>query len=613
MELRRLGFTFFLLAPAAGATDRFATDVRPIVERYCFECHDGASAKGEIDLERFASESAVRAEAGLWVEVERRIQRSEMPPLSHPQPSGAERVAVTEWIDHTLRGDAATSPGRTPPRRISRSEWRNTVRDVFAIHEDFTRDFPQDGSGGAGFDNAADTLFASPLLLERWFEAAARVAETTAESVILEAAGPDCGFDRAAAARAIANLGQLCYRRPLSSDELARLLDQRDRAAATGAGFVDSIRPAIRTMLVSPNFLYRIERDRPGVEEWVIDDLELATRLASFLWSSSPDQRLLDLAIAGELSDGAVLRAETERLLDDPRSLALADDFAAQWLGIRRLESAAEPDRGRFPAYTDSLRTAMIAEARLFFDAVVREGRPLLELVDSSFTFVNEELAAHYGIAGVRGEAMRRIILTNPQRGGVATMGASLTLTSYPLRTSPVNRGRFVLDELLGDPPPPPPPSVAFLPADENPGDGLSTRQRLERHRADPSCASCHARMDPLGFALEGYDAIGRVREALDGAAIDVSAQLADGRRFEGAVGLRHWLTKTRNEDFVRAFVERLLGFALARAIEPSDAAAVDAIVERARSGEASVREVVHAIVESRSFRWRAARRGDRG
>lgn len=597
-----LAITF---ATHARASDGFATTVRPIVERYCFECHAGASSKAEVDLARFATERAARAEPHLWIEVERRLKSSEMPPLEHPQPSSAEREVVASWIDHAMRRDVPKDPGRTPPRRLSRSEWSNTIRDVFLVEDRWSRHFPADGSGGAGFDNTADTLFTPPLLLEKLLDAASGVAESVAEPVLLAPLSGDVGFDRADAARVIAHFATLSFRRPPRGDELARLLAERDRAAASGLGFADSIRAAIRAMLVAPSFLFRIERDRPGERSWRIDDLDLATRLAAFLWSSAPDSRLLELALARRLTDPATLRSETLRLLDDPRSIALADDFAAQWLGVRRLLTAADPDRNRFPCYTNSLRSSMIDEARLFFDAIQREDRGLDELVAASFTFLNEELAKHYGVAGVRGEAMRRVILTTPQRGGVVTLGAVLTVTSYPLRTSPVNRGRFVLDELLGDPPPPPPPAVPFLPADEKQDDGLSPRQRLEVHRKDPQCASCHARMDPLGFALENYDGVGRWRDELFGVPIDATAELPGGARFDGAIGLRDYLGSTGRAKFARAFVERLLAYALARGLEPTDAETIDAIVERAGEPEAGLRDVVLAIVESFPFQWR--------
>jgi hypothetical protein len=292
-------------------------------------------------------------------------------------------------------------------------------------------------------------------------------------------------------------------------------------------------------------------------------------------------------------------------MLDDPRAAALADDFASQWLGLENLLTSADPDRRRFPAYTDSLRDAMIDEARLFFSAIVREDRSIFELVDSTFTYLDEELANFYGISGVKGPEMRRVILTTPRRGGILTLGSTLTTTSYPLRTSPVNRGKFVLNEVLGDPPPPPPPVVPFLPADEHQADGLSPRQRLERHRKDPSCASCHARMDPLGFALENYDGVGAWRDEFAGAKVDAAGQLPDGTAIDGVLGLKRLITEDRPWRFGQTLAEKMLSYALSRALEPSDAEAVDSIVNRLMLRDARMRELILAIVESFPFRYR--------
>ncbi len=612
-------FTTFAIVLAGGVSasgaDRFATTVRPLFERYCFECHGGGVAKGELDLGRFTTETSTQGDAMLWKGIEKRIVDLEMPPQTKPQPTQAERRAVIEWIDRALASKAdaprkPADPGRIPPRRLSRSEWRNAVRDVFGVEEDLTRDFPRDGSGGAGFQNVADTLFVAPLQLERYLAAATAAAQRVTRERLLEPLGTDVSDlaeDRSAAARIVSTHAMRAYRRPVTNDELVELLATFDAARDGGADFVAALREPVRAMLVSPSFLFRVERDAPGQSYWQIRDLELASRLAAFLWSSVPDDRLVSLALENCLSDPSTLRAEATRMLDDPRAAALVDDFAAQWLGYNNLLSAADPDRQRYPTYTDSLRDAMIEEARLFFSAIVREDRSAFELVDSTFTYLNEELAAHYGIAGVKGTAMRRVILTTPRRGGILTLGSTLVTTSYPLRTSPVNRGKFVLDEVLGDPPPPPPAAVGFLPADEHQSDGLTPRQRLERHRADPNCASCHARMDPLGFALENYDCVGAWRDDLGGAKVDSLGQLPDGTAIDGVLGLKRFLATSRRWPFVKALTEKMLSYALSRALEPADDPAVDAITQQVMVRDARMRELILAIVESFPFRYRGA------
>lgn len=583
-----------------------------MLAKYCFECHGEKETKGDLDLVAFATAASVSADAHVLAEIEARVRSAEMPPRSQPQPSELERKELLSWIDGTIRtASSSLDPGSIPPRRLTRAEWRNAVRDVLGVTDDLTTDFPADGSGGAGFDNTADTLFVSPLLLERYLAAAQAAAQRCDRSALLAALAPEFVLDRSGAAFVIASFGRRLFRRPLEGSELSGLLAEFDSARAAadrelaGDSFERGLRAALRTALVSPAFLYRIERDRPGVTDWEIDDYELAARLAAFLWSSNPDERLLDLARDGRLRSDEVLASETERLLDDPRSDALADDFALQWLHVRELLTAAEPDRNRFPAYTNALRSAMIGEARLLFRTVLREGRTLDELVSPGFTFLNEPLAKHYGIDGVVGDEMRRVVLTTPRRGGILRLGAVLTVTAYPLRTSPVNRGKFILDEVLGTPPPPPPANVGFLPADEHQDDKLTARQRLERHRADPKCAACHERMDPLGFALERYDAIGAWRDEFGGAPIDDRAVLSDGTDLDGISGLERYVLGEKRSEFVRAFSEKLLGYALARELRPNDRVFVDAIVARSAPDAFTVRSLIHAIVESVPFRRR--------
>jgi mono/diheme cytochrome c family protein len=328
------------------------------------------------------------------------------------------------------------------------------------------------------------------------------------------------------------------FRRPATTSEVDRLVNLVDLALKNGDGFEKGIQLAMQAVLVSPHFLFRVELEtRPGAPR-TLNDLELASRLSYFLWSSMPDDELLDLAIKGELRAGKNLDAQVARMLKDPKSKEFTENFAGQWLQTRNLKLAS-PDRGRFNAFDEPLRQAMAKEVELFFAAIVHDNRPISDFLHADYTFVNERLAKHYGIKDVKGDQFRRVTLTDKTRGGVITMASTLTVTSNPTRTSPVKRGKWILEELLGTPPPPPPPNVADLPDDKKDVARGTIRQRLEKHRADPNCASCHSRMDPLGFALENYDAIGAWREQDGTFPVDASGVLPGGQKFVGPVELK--------------------------------------------------------------------------
>ncbi len=282
-------------------------------------------------------------------------------------------------------------------------------------------------------------------------------------------------------------------------------------------------------MLVSPSFLFLIEGEQSSQEPYRVSEFELASRLSYFVWSSMPDEELSRLAEGGKLHEPEVLEQQVKRMLADPKARALAENFAGQWLRVGTLVQSVEPDRSVFPGYTPELRAAMIEEPIAFFHAILRDDASLLDLIDCRYTYVNEPLAKHYGVESVLGSEFRRVELTDPNRGGVLGMAGVLTLTSYPRRTSPVLRGKWVLEELLGTPPPPPPPDVKVLPPDDRPKDGKTFRQRLEQHREKAACAACHAKLDPLGFGLENFDAVGRWRTEIAGEALDSGGELSTG------------------------------------------------------------------------------------
>ena len=414
--------------------------------------------------------------------------------------------------------------------------------------------------------------------------------------------------DESCAKRIIASLMRNAFRRGLTGEDFESPMDFYRRGHAAD-GFEAGIEMALAAILVSPEFLFRIERDPPGLPSgapYRLSPAELASRLSFFLWSSIPDDELLDVALSGGLSQPEALEQQVRRMLADRRSQALLTNFSAQWLHLRNLESVT-PDMRLFPNFDDNLRQAMRRETELFLESVIKEDRGVLDLLSADYTFLNERLAKHYGIPYVRGSWFRRVKLDNEsRRGGLLRHGSILAVTSYNTRTSPVIRGHWVLENLLGAPPPPPPSDVPPL-EDKTISGSLSVRERLEEHRANPACASCHNLMDPVGFALENYDAIGQWRTSEGGKPIDATGSFPGGASFEGVTGLEKALLD-RPELFIGALVEKLLTYALGRVVEHNDAAAVRKIVRDARSDEFRFSSIVLGIVRSEPFQMRRSR-----
>jgi hypothetical protein len=393
------------------------------------------------------------------------------------------------------------------------------------------------------------------------------------------------------------------YRRPISYDELNRLLRFVESSQKLGEGIDTGLKLALQAILSSPHFLFHVE-GRIGVPNSGATrpshDFELASRLSYFLWSSVPDDTLYQLAAIGKLREPRTLSTQTRRLLHDPRSLALVDNFFAQWLHLRNLNEFT-PDPARFPDFDEALRTAMRRETELFCMHIIQEDRDILEFLDSDYTFVNARLARHYGIAGVEGDDFQRVSLAGTNRGGLLTQAGILTVTSNPTRTSPVKRGRWIMENLLAASIPSPPPGVDDLAKAGSLGGTL--RQRLERHRTDAKCASCHERMDPLGFALENFDAVGTWRTHDGEQLIDASGTLA-GHPFAGPTELRKAL-HARRDEFARCLSEKLLTYALGRGLVPSDQCAVEAIVRRLDRNRDRFSSLIVGIVLSEPFRPR--------
>ena len=412
--------------------------------------------------------------------------------------------------------------------------------------------------------------------------------------------------DTSCAQTILTSLARRAYRRPVADADLEPLLAFYQEGHASG-GFDEGIQRALEFLLVSPDFLFRVERDPEAVlpnTAYRVSDLELATRLSFFLWSSIPDAELLDLAVQGELRRPAELERQVRRMLADPRSSALVSNFAAQWLFLRNLP-ALTPDPRLFPDFDEGLREAMRLETELFVESIIREDRNVTEFLTADYTFVNERLARHYGIPHVQGSYFRRITVLGGTRGGLLGQASILTVTAYPHRTSPVLRGKWVLENILGTPPPPPPPDVPPLEVTPGAAQALSMRERMAQHRSSPTCAACHAIMDPPGLSLEQFDAVGRWREVdASFAPIDATGALPDGTTFDGMAGLRQALL-SRPEQFISTLSEKMLTYALGRGVEYYDAPALRAILEDAARDDYRFSSLVLGIVNSTPFQMR--------
>jgi hypothetical protein len=624
----------FEMPAATEAT--FIRDVAPLLKRYCTACHDGETARGEVALDVLNANTA-RQVPDLSRRVSQAVSSRRMPPPGKPSPPAPEREALVAWFNSAVRQaecSKATAPARVALRRLNRAEFNNTVRDLLGVTARPADDFPADDLA-YGFDTIADVLSLSPILFERYLDAADRVVEEAAKSPVLWAKiknpapsdlvnfvlrgvppereravknvrspqldGTDAETDALEhAARTIQAFADRAFRRPITHEELARLVRFLESAWANGNSHDEGIKLALKAILVSPHFLFRVESWPSSDSAPDLSDFVLATRLSYFLWSSTPDDELFQLACEGKLNSPSILDKQVRRMLRDPKAAALAENFAPQWLQTRRLKEFM-PDPAKFPHFDEALRTAIERETELMFDHVVRDDRSVLDFLNADYTFVNERLARHYGMGGISGPAFRKVSLAGTGRGGVVTHASVLAVTSNPTRTSPVQRGKWILENLLGSPPPPPPPGADnFGEITDTPG--VTLRMRLDQHRRDPACASCHAAMDPLGLGLENFDAIGAWRSHDGTLPVDASGQLPDGRSFRGPDELRGVLAE-RAPEFVRCLTEKMLIYALGRGLSPQDQCVVDRIVYRMSANGHRFSALVSGIVQSDLFR----------
>lgn len=603
-------------APVPVAEAAFEATILPFLESHCFACHGEADAEGGIALESYREAADIERASDVWETVVRVVSERQMPPADEFQPTESEIASFVAAVGAELASlDCSDQPlpGRVTIRRLNRPEYNNTIRDLIGIDFRPADDFPSDDVGN-GFDNMGDVLSLPPILLEKYLAAA--------EEIILRGWADPEGrrrlFPRQAAedddriAVAKENLGEFAsraFRRPVDPEEVERLWSVVEYARSQGSSEEAAIQAGLQAVLVSPHFLFRVELDRPGAAEAEphpegvapLNDWQIASRLSYFLWSSMPDETLFELARQGRLRDHAVLGEQVDRMLDDARSVALVDNFAGQWLQLRQLPRLA-PDPETFPSFDDGLRAAMRRETEMFFAAMLRDDRSILEFLNADFTFVNARLAAHYGIDGVEGEAFQRVSLPAGRRG-VLTQASILMLSSNPTRTSPVKRGKWVLENILGEPPPPPPPGVETL---DDGGEVLgSLRERMEQHRSNDACAVCHVRMDAIGFGLENFDPIGAWRDRDGRFEIDPSGSLPGGVSFDGPAELMQILLEQKQDAFCRCLTKKMLAYALGRGVVSHDRCTINEIVESVEQQEFRFRALIKAIVTSDPFLFR--------
>ena len=587
----------------------FQERVIPFVSAYCADCHGKKKRKAGINFLPALKNPGDAAFTKHWKDSLANVKTHDMPPEeADKQPTDEERQMFMDWVAR-IKFLSPKDPGPFVIRRLTKVEYGNTLRDLFGVDPAVAHDLP-DEVFGEGYLN---TL--SPLQAEQYLGIANEVldrilapddAPPTAVQKRLfgEPPGPEADL-REAAKKVAGSLARNIYRRPPSEAEVDVLLQVFDLGRQNKLAYPAALRLMLKAVLVSPQFLFitpagEAESDRDIVP---LDDYQLASRLSYLLWATMPDAELSALADSGKLHEPEILKAQTRRLLEDHRSRALFDGFGAQWLELGNLESKTF-DTAKYPQMTGEMRSAMYDEARLFFDSIVRENRSVASFVDCDYTFLNGTLATLYGLEKtVTGPEMRKVQLTDANRGGILGMPAILATTSFPNRTSPVKRGVWVLEQVLGEHVPPPPPNVPALDKqDKKTVANLTMRQRTELHRTDAVCANCHKILDPIGFGLENFDAIGRWRDQDDaGGAIDAAGELPGGKHFTSPKELKA-IIAARSSDFSRNLTEKLLAYALCRQLEGYDEIVVDRLMDTIAKDGYRMQTLITEIVVSYPF-----------
>lgn len=599
----------------ADAEQHFRKRVTPFIKTYCLECHRSRRpTEAGLNFDPALDTPGHAAFSEKWKKSAARVKAHDMPPDGLDQPTDEERQMFLEWVDK-VKYLSPKEPGPFVIRRLTKTEYGNTLHDLFGVERTVADALPDEVSG-EGYLNSL-----SPLQLEQYLAITENVLDDVfapndsaamkrRQQLLGKTPKPDADV-RAAARNVARSLAKKAYRRPASDAELKVLMDVFDLGQTKKLSYRDSLRLMLKGMLVSPQFLFITPADTADRKADIVplDDYQLASRLSYLLWSTMPDDELMTLADSGKLRESKTLKAQVKRMLEDPRSRALFDGFGAQWLRLGELKSKSF-DPEKFPEMTRELRGAMYDEARLFFESVVRENRSVASFIDSDYTYLNENLASIYGLKqSIEGPEMRRVKLPDRNRGGILGMPGVLAATSFPNRTSPVIRGVWVLEQMLGDHVPSAPPDVPELETqDQKSVANLTLRERTELHRTDPVCANCHRLLDPIGFGLENFDAIGRWRiKDENGQAIDALGELPDGSRFSNPKELKAMIAK-RLDDVSRNLVEKLLAYALCRKLEGYDEIVVDNLMQEIARDGYRMQTLVTAVVTSYPFTHRRIR-----
>jgi mono/diheme cytochrome c family protein len=608
-------------AAAQSSSSHFTVaDGQQFLRSNCAACHSGKSPAGGFDLNKLAAPASFQERPDTWNKAALRVYNGEMPP------GGAldvdKREAFAGWVHQNLQGVACSAgivPGAAPARRLNRYQYTDTIRDLLNVHMDTGATLPADSAGGEGFDNAAETLFLSPVYAEKYLEAATQALNYASKDprgrakFLIAAPGPGVTAD-AAAAEILKDFLPRAFRRPVESSDLDFYLTLFASARSRGESFEDAILYTLRGVLMSPQFIFRTEPPNTTGQMRLLDDYSMASRLSYFLWNSEPDGLLMALAEEGKLSNPEILKGQVARLLRNQRSFDFSRSFVDQWLRIRDLGQAFQPDPKLFPEWKDSeLQGDIENQPVLFFREILSHDLSLLDLLDSKWTIATKKLQKVLYNTAIKParpdnqEQPQRIELPEgSNRGGLLGMSAVLMISSHPHRTSPVLRGKWLLEAILGTPPPPPPPGTPKLDEEAKGEEPATLRERLAQHRANPACASCHSRIDPMGFALENYDVMGRWRTTDAGKPIDAKGELPDGTTFDGPDQLKAALM-AKKDLFIRNLVNKVLGYALGRGLTLQDSCTVDSIVAEVERNGYRAQSLINAVVLSVPFRYQEA------
>ncbi len=617
--------------PKLTPTEEFEKEIRPILKKHCFDCHSNDKAKADLNIEHFDTLEKIHEAQETWQTILERVYSFEMPPEGKNEIPFNNQRKLVDWLKGLPKPEKADCDqiandrnanfyrGHVMSRRLNRAEYANTIRDLFGVKIEVEDLLPADGGGGEGFDTAGNALFTSSIHIEKYLAAADVILKTALPDsdaplspeikaarlkILGSNATPSPENARSAAREVVTRISRLSYRRPATPTEIDRSMAMFDRAHNRGDGYIPSLRLALKSVLISPNFLFMVE---PEPEEKGVQPLApfpLASRLSYFLWSSMPDEDLLAAAESGKLSDPNVLRDQVHRMLADPKASALGERFALQWLDLERLGGEIKPDATKFPEFDTDLQHAMLQEVTAVFNYLIKSDSSLLNLIDTDFTFANGRLAEVYGLSGVSGQEFQKVSLTDKNRGGVIGMAAVHAVSSYPHRTSPVLRGRWVLESLLGEKVKMPPPDVPALEETQAKAKDLPLRAQLEIHRQKAECASCHDKMDPLGFGMENFDVLGRWRDADGSHPIDAKGTLPSGETFTGPSGLKTILL-AQKDKVIEHLARKMTGYAYGRELNKFDNCVADKALEALKKNDYRPSVLVEHIALSFPFRHR--------